>query len=93
MSQSQLLSYIVPFVEIERPACPKCQAQMLLARIVPARLGIDIHRFECAACDHVLRTLAAYEDSMKSRALGRWLEGDLRSPTKAAPVNQLLLAI
>jgi hypothetical protein len=81
MSQSQLLSSIVPFVEIERPACPKCQAQMLLARILPARLGIDLHTFECAVCDHVLKTLTACEDPMKSRALRRWLQGDLRSPT------------
>ena len=80
MSQSQLLSSIVPFVEIERPACPKCQARMLLAGIVPARLGIDLHTFECAACDHVLKTLTAYEDPMKSGALGRWLKGDLHSP-------------
>jgi hypothetical protein len=81
MSRSQTLSSIVPFIEIERPTCPKCQAQMLLARIVPARLGIDLHTFECAVCDHVLKTLTAYEDPMKSRALGRWLEGDLHSPT------------
>ena len=81
MSQSQLLSSIAPFVEIERPACPKCQTQMLLARIVPARLGIDLQTFECAVCDYVPKTLTAYEDPMKSRALGRWLEGDLRSPT------------
>lgn len=80
MSQSQLVSSIVPFVEIERPACPKCQARMLLAGILPARRGIDFHTFECAVCDHVLQTLTAYEDPMKSRALGRWLEGDLRSP-------------
>jgi hypothetical protein len=81
MSQSQPLSSIVPLVEIQRPACPKCQARMLLARIVPARLGIDSYTFERAVCDHVLKTLTAYEDPMKSRALGRWLEGDLRSPT------------
>ncbi len=80
MSRSQTLSSIVPFIEIERPACPKCQAQMLLARIVPACPGIDLHTFECAVCDHILKTLTAYEDPMKSRALGRWLEGDLRSP-------------
>jgi hypothetical protein len=80
VSQFQLLSSIVPFVEIERPTCPMCQAQMLLARIVPACLGIDLHTFECAVCDHVLKTLTAYEDPMKSRALGRWLQGDLRSP-------------
>jgi hypothetical protein len=81
MSQSQLLSSIIPLVEIERPTCPMCRAQMLLARIVPARLGIDLQTFERAACDHVLKTLTAYEDPMKSRALGRWLESDLRSPT------------
>jgi hypothetical protein len=80
MSQSQLLSSVVPSVEVERPACPKCQAQMSLARIVPAHLGIDLHTFECVVCDHILETLTAYEDPMKSRALGRWLEGDLRSP-------------
>ena len=79
MSQSQLLSSIVPLVEFQRPACPKCQARMLLASIVPARPGIDLRTFECAVCDHVLKTLAAYEDPMKSRALGRWLEGGLRS--------------
>jgi hypothetical protein len=81
MSQSQLLSSIVPFVEVERPACPKCQAQMLLARIMPTHLGINLHTFECAVCDHVFKTLTTNEDPMKSRALGRWLEGDLRSPT------------
>jgi hypothetical protein len=81
MSQSQLLSSIVPFVEIERPACPKCQAQMLIFRVVPARLGIDLQTFECAVRDHVFKTLTTNEDPMKSRALGRWLEGDLRSPT------------
>jgi hypothetical protein len=79
MSQSQLLSSI-PLVETARPACPMCQAQMLLARIAPACMDIDLHTFECAVCDHVLKTLTAYEDPMKSRALGRWLAGDLRSP-------------
>jgi hypothetical protein len=79
MSQSQLISSI-PLVEIERPAFPMCQAQRLLARIAPACPGIDLHTFGCAVCDHVLKTLTAYEDPMKSRALGRWLEGDLRSP-------------
>jgi len=81
MYQPQLLSSIVPFVEIERPVCPKCQAQMLLFRVVPARLGIDLQTFGCAVCDHVFKTLTTNEDPMKSRALGRWLEGDLRSPT------------
>jgi hypothetical protein len=81
MSQSQLLSSIVPIVETERPACPKCQTQILLFRIVPTRLGIDLQTFECAVCDHEFKTLTTNEDPMKSRAIGRWLEADLRSPT------------
>jgi len=80
MSRSQLLWSIAPLVEIECPTCPVCQGQMLLNRIAPACRGIDLHTFECAVCDHLLKTLTAYEDPMKSRALGRWLEGDLRSP-------------
>jgi predicted Zn finger-like uncharacterized protein len=81
MSQSQLLSSIVPSVEIERPVCPTCQAQMLLFRVVSARLRIDLQTFKCGVCDHVLKTLTTNEDPMKFMALGRWLEGDLRSPT------------
>jgi hypothetical protein len=80
MSQSQLLSPIVPFVEIQRPACPKCQARILVARIVPDAWA-STYTHLSALCDHVLQTLTAYEDPMKSRALGRWLDGDLRSPT------------
>jgi len=81
MPQSQRLSSAIPFVAIERPACPKCKARMMLASIEPARPGVDLHTFECAVCDHVLTALAAYEDPMKSKAVGRWLQGDLHSPT------------
>ena len=49
--------------------------------IEPARAGVDLHTFECAVCDHVLTALATYEDPMKLKALGRWLQGDLHSPT------------
>jgi hypothetical protein len=64
MSECQSLSSIVPLAMIERPACPKCQNQMMLARIVPAFLGTALHTFECAACNHVLNTLAACEGTM-----------------------------
>ena len=67
MPQPQLLSPIVPLGAIERPACPKCQAQMMLARIVPAFLGSDLHTFECTVCHHVLRKLGAYEGQPQSR--------------------------
>ena len=81
MSQSQRLSSVIPFAAIERPACPRCKAQMMLVSIEPARArGADLHTFECAICNEVLETLAAYEDPMKSKELGRWLQGDLHPP-------------
>jgi hypothetical protein len=80
MSQSQRLSSVISFVAIERPACPKCKAGMMLTSIEPARPGVDLHTFECAICNRVLKILAAYEDPMKSKGLGRWLQGDLHSP-------------
>jgi hypothetical protein len=73
-------SSVIPFVAIERPACPKCKAAMMLARIEPASGGVDLHTFECAICNHVLKVLVAYEDPLKSKGLGRWLQGDLHPP-------------
>jgi phage FluMu protein Com len=80
MAQSQRLSSNTPFAAFERPACPKCKAAMMLASIEPARAGVDLHTFKCAICNHVLESFAAYEDPMKSRGLGRWLQGDLHAP-------------
>jgi hypothetical protein len=80
MSQSQGESYVTSFAAIERPACPTCRAAMRLVSIEPARAGVDLHTFECAVCNHVLESLAAYEDPMKSRGLGRWLQGELCAP-------------
>ena len=80
MPQSQRLSSAIPFVSIGRPACPKCKAPMMLISIELARPGVDLHAFECAICNNELRTLAAYEDPMKSKGLGRWLQGDLHPP-------------
>jgi hypothetical protein len=81
MAQSQCLPSVLPFVAIERPACPKCKAHMMLVSIEPARaLGVDLHTFECAICNQVLKAFAAYEDPMKSKGLGRWLQGGLYPP-------------
>jgi len=78
MPQSQRLSSVLPFAAIGRPACPKCKASMMLVSIEPVRACVvDLHTFECAVCNHVLKTHAAYEDPMKSKGLGRWLQGDL----------------
>ena len=62
MAEPHPLSSIVPLAPIKRPACPKCQAQMMLAQIMPAFLGTDLHTFECRACNHVIKTLGAYDD-------------------------------
>jgi hypothetical protein len=78
MAQSQRLSSAIPFAAIERPACPKCKAQMMLVSIEPVRACVvDLHTFECAVCNQALTTFAAYEDPMRSKGLGRWLQGDL----------------
>ena len=50
----------------------------MLVSIEPARArGVDLHTFECAVCKHILETLAAYEDPMKSKDLG---QGELSPP-------------
>jgi hypothetical protein len=81
MPRSQRLSSAIQPIAFERPACPKCKAAMMLASIEPARPGVDLHTFECAVCNHILKILAAYEDPMTSKGLGRWLQGDLHPPT------------
>jgi hypothetical protein len=67
MPQPRLLSSTVPLTAIERPACPKCQVEMMLARIVPAFLGTELHTFECSFCNHVLKKLGACEDWRDTR--------------------------
>jgi hypothetical protein len=60
---------------------PKCKAQMMLVSIEPARArGVDLHTLQCAVCNQVLTTFAAFEDPMKSKGLGRYLLGDLHPP-------------
>jgi phage FluMu protein Com len=81
MPQPQRPPSVAPFVAIQRPACPRCKAAMMLASIESAHPGVDLHTFECAICNHVLKSLAAYADPMKSKGLGRWLQGDLHPPT------------
>ena len=68
MYQSQRLSSAIP------PAAfglPVRSAQMMLASIETARPSVGLHTFECAACNHVLTALAAFEDPMKSK--GPWI--------------------
>jgi hypothetical protein len=80
MAQSQRPSPAIPPIAFERPACPKCKSSMMLVSIEPERPGVDLHTFECGVCNHVLTALAAYEDPMHSKTLGRWLQGDLHPP-------------
>jgi hypothetical protein len=70
----------LPLTSIERPHCPKCDARLSLARIMPGPSGFDIRTFECSDCHHV-HVAIAEADPMKSDAV-RWLAGhDLKSPT------------
>src|SRR5258708_14910194 len=70
MPEPQSRSSVVSLPAVERPACPKCQTQLMLARIVPAFPGTDLRTFECAECDYVLRTLAVCESLRSPRGLG-----------------------
>jgi len=80
MPQPPRLSSVIP-IAAGRPACPKCKAQMMLVSVEPARArGVDLQKFECAVCNQVLTTFAAFEDPTKSKGLGRWLQGDLHPP-------------
>ena len=75
------VSSVVPFAAFERPACPKCKAAMMLVSIEPARArDVDSRTYKCAVCNQLLEIFAEYEDPMKSKALGRWLLGDLHPP-------------
>ncbi|MEA2865758.1 MAG: hypothetical protein QOE39_473 [Bradyrhizobium sp.] len=67
-------------LQLSAPACPRCKAPMMLVGIELSRPGVDLHTFQCAICNHVLKTLAVYEDPMKSKGVGRWLQGDLHPP-------------
>jgi hypothetical protein len=80
MPQSQLSSSAIPPTAFERSACPMCKARMMLVSIGPEHLGVDLHTFQCAVCNHVLTTPAAFEDPLKSKGLGRWLQGELHPP-------------
>jgi hypothetical protein len=64
---------------IEPRRCLMCAAEMVAARVAPARLGINARTFECPQCNHVEKVLEA-ADPIKSSVLG-WLVGELRAPT------------
>ena len=43
----------------QHPACPQCQAEMMLTRTMPARLGFDFRTFECPKCDRLEEVVVA----------------------------------
>jgi hypothetical protein len=50
---------------IYRPTCPKCDTQMMLARIMPMHIGFDLRTFECPKCNH------AHQVMIETDAFGR----------------------
>ncbi len=67
----------LPLYALVRPHCPKCDAQMTLARGLSA---FDIRTFEYDRCDHTHIAPVA-TDPMKSDQAGWLLASDLRAPT------------
>ena len=53
---------------------------MVLARIMPGRINLDLRAFECIKCDHVEKILVAIDPMRSSNGLG-WLLRELKSPT------------
>ena len=67
---------------IPRPACPKCQTDvMMLTRISFAVSGFEFRTFECSACEYVHKMLVALVDPMKSDQGRGGPQGELRAPT------------
>jgi hypothetical protein len=64
MPESQSLPEHIS-VLIHRPACPKCQTHMMIARIMPASLGFSLRTFECPKCDY------AHQVMVENDAFGR----------------------
>ena len=64
--------------EIEGRRCARCEAELVLVRITPARLGFNSQAFECVRCGHLEKVLIA-ADPIQSDALG-WLLGKLGPP-------------
>jgi RNase P subunit RPR2 len=64
--------------EIEGRRCARCEAELVLVRKTPARLGFNSQAFECVRCGHVEKVLIA-SDTIESDVLG-WLLGELRPP-------------
>jgi len=60
----QVLHLVV--ARIERAECPKCEARMMLARIMPCGNGCEIHQFDCPKCNHALTIEVPEPDPLKA---------------------------
>ena len=47
------LSFAFTADRIDGRRCPACPANMILARVKPARLSFDLGTFECVSCNHM----------------------------------------
>jgi hypothetical protein len=62
---------------LEQPACVRCGARMMLARIFPEDANSDTWSYECVSCDHVQTRQVAVD---RIRSCKDWLSGGLRPP-------------
>ena len=63
---------------LERPTCPRCNARMMLTRIMPVRTGVELQTFECPKCVHELTAEVPDEDPLRKAA--GWLSSELWPP-------------
>jgi hypothetical protein len=79
---------LIPFVAIERPACPKCKAPMMLVSIELARPGVDLVGGEGFAVDASL--IAADANKQRSIAGQDWRRD--RDPARSSRAVKEYLA-
>jgi hypothetical protein len=70
---------LLKLARVERPLCPKCKTQMMVARITPGQTGFELQSFDCPKCNHELTTEVPEQDPLDK--LKGWLFGELGQAT------------
>ena len=88
-----------PHRTFQRPTCPHCRSEMMLARIETTSALItsgppnyDIRTFECPRCSRILRKAVKLEDPMKNDTTMNWLHGQLIPPNASQATDHHVAA-
>jgi len=60
-------------IAIRPHICPKCLGPMILMRIKPSRIGVELRTFQGVNCDHVDKVVN------ETRSM-KWISSELRAP-------------